>query len=192
MSGRTTWFARDAAKHRRELVVELGEEHGAAVLAVLDVLDAWAQEQRSGGAVRGGFRTLARESFASVDECRRIVEHAARIGALDDLHVDADGRRFTLRVSGWAADQERGRAAIEARWEALRDRLKEQRARERGRVTRRVRSVVLARGGGCCAHCASTAELQIDHIHPIARGGTSDLANLQVLCGPCNRAKGAS
>lgn len=33
--------------------------------------------------------------------------------------------------------------------------------------------------------------LQVDHVVPIARGGTNVLGNLQALCGPCNNAKGA-
>lgn len=109
--GRTTWFARDAAFHRRELIVELGAEHGAPALAVLDVLSAWAQEQREGGQVKGGYLTLAREAFTAIDAARAVVEHAARIGVLDDFELLPDGRRFTCRVSGWRDEQDRARAA---------------------------------------------------------------------------------
>lgn len=114
MSGRTTWYAEDAAWHRRELIVEIGEEFGAGGVLVMKVFRAWAQEQRSNGCgkVRGGFRSLAREAFVTVADARAVVEGAAAIGALDDLEVDQDGRRFTCRVSGWTADQERGRAAF--------------------------------------------------------------------------------
>lgn len=111
-SGRTTWWAKDAAWLRRELIVELGEEHGPGGATVLDALSSWAQEQRDDGFVRGGFRSLAREAFVTTEVARAIVEHAAAIGALDELTVDDDGRRFTCRVSGWMADQERGRAAF--------------------------------------------------------------------------------
>lgn len=112
--GRTTWYAEDAAWHRRELIVELGEEFGPGGVTVMKVLRAWAQEQRSngGGQIRNGFRSLAREAFVTVPDAKSVVEHAADIGALDDLEIDPDGRRFTCRVSGWTADQERGRAAF--------------------------------------------------------------------------------
>jgi 5-methylcytosine-specific restriction endonuclease McrA len=31
----------------------------------------------------------------------------------------------------------------------------------------------------------------IDHIQPVARAGTNDRSNLQLLCQPCNSSKGA-
>lgn len=111
-AGRTSWWPKDAAWLRRELIVELGEEHGPGGATVLDALSGWAQEQRAHGEVRGGFRTLAREAFVTIDQARAIVQHAAQIGALDDLTVAEDGRRFDCRVSGWQADSERGRAAF--------------------------------------------------------------------------------
>ena len=53
-----------------------------------------------------------------------------------------------------------------------------------------VKQLVMIRDGGKCTHCGSTVELQFDHIIPIARGGSSNPENLQILCGPCNRRKG--
>lgn len=48
------------------------------------------------------------------------------------------------------------------------------------------------RASGRCEVCGSTeAPFEIDHIMPYSRGGTHDRANLQLLCKPCNRAKGA-
>ncbi len=44
--------------------------------------------------------------------------------------------------------------------------------------------------GSSCAACASKERLVIDHIIPIARGGSCERSNLQVLCAPCNSAKG--
>lgn len=42
-----------------------------------------------------------------------------------------------------------------------------------------------------CAFCGVEDDLQIDHIIPIAKGGNNALKNLQLLCGKCNRRKGA-
>lgn len=32
---------------------------------------------------------------------------------------------------------------------------------------------------------------EVDHINPISRGGSNDKTNIQILCMPCNRSKGA-
>jgi 5-methylcytosine-specific restriction protein A len=42
-----------------------------------------------------------------------------------------------------------------------------------------------------CVRCGDTEELQADHVRPIALYPelALDLANLQTLCGPCNRRK---
>ena len=42
-----------------------------------------------------------------------------------------------------------------------------------------------------CAQCGATTNLEVDHIVPLARAGSNDPDNLQWLCRPCNRAKGA-
>jgi 5-methylcytosine-specific restriction endonuclease McrA len=41
---------------------------------------------------------------------------------------------------------------------------------------------------GKCVYCRCdiTKSYQVDHIVPVARGGTNDKANLQLLCKPCN------
>lgn len=46
------------------------------------------------------------------------------------------------------------------------------------------------RDGFFCASCGHAGnDLQIDHIEPVAKGGTNDLSNLQLLCPPCNLTK---
>jgi hypothetical protein len=54
-----------------------------------------------------------------------------------------------------------------------------------------VRREVFRRDGGRCAACGSDELLQFDHVIPVALGGASTAANLQLLCAPCNREKGA-
>jgi hypothetical protein len=120
-AGRTTWSARDAAHHDRELVVELLEEFGPAGPYVDVVLRDLAQQQRDGGTIKTGFRSLGRKTKLDPEHVRRIVEHGAAIGIFDDLEIDTDGRRFTCRVSGWDADQDRGKSA----WKKAAQRAKE-------------------------------------------------------------------
>ncbi len=47
---------------------------------------------------------------------------------------------------------------------------------------------------GCCAICRHVLgnDFERDHITPIALGGSSDIKNIQLLCRPCNRQKGAN
>ena len=47
------------------------------------------------------------------------------------------------------------------------------------------------RRGGRCAACGGDELLQFDHVIPVALGGSSTPENLQLLCAPCNREKGA-
>ena len=54
-----------------------------------------------------------------------------------------------------------------------------------------VKQLVWMRDGGRCRNCGAQAELQFDHIIPVTMGGSSEPANLQILCGPCNRRKSA-
>lgn len=53
-----------------------------------------------------------------------------------------------------------------------------------------LRALVFARDDLRCVRCGSDVYLTIDHIIPLARGGTDDIENLQTLCRPCNAAKG--
>jgi len=54
-----------------------------------------------------------------------------------------------------------------------------------------VKIAVAARDGGRCRRCGSTADLHFDHVIPWSKGGANTVANIQLLCGPCNRRKGA-
>jgi hypothetical protein len=52
-----------------------------------------------------------------------------------------------------------------------------------------VRLAVWARDEGRCVMCSSTADLQFDHIIPVAKGGANTVENIQLLCRRCNLKK---
>ena len=52
-----------------------------------------------------------------------------------------------------------------------------------------VRTEVWRRDGGKCVQCESKQNLQFDHIIAVTRGGATSVANLQLLCQPCNGSK---
>jgi hypothetical protein len=59
-------------------------------------------------------------------------------------------------------------------------------------IPRSVRLEVFRRDGGRCTECGSGFELQYDHVIPLSLGGGGTAENLQLLCGDCNRRKGAA
>jgi 5-methylcytosine-specific restriction endonuclease McrA len=60
--------------------------------------------------------------------------------------------------------------------------------RPRGRRWQAIRLQVLARYGRVCIHCGAPAT-DIDHLVPIADGGTDELSNLRPACAACNRGR---
>ena len=67
----------------------------------------------------------------------------------------------------------------------------ERAAPRREPIARDVRRAVFERDGGRCVECGASFDLQYDHVIPLALGGANTAANLQILCAPCNQAKGA-
>lgn len=55
-----------------------------------------------------------------------------------------------------------------------------------------VRRAVMSRDGETCVKCGSNERPTLDHVFPYSKGGEDLIDNLQVLCSPCNRRKGAT
>lgn len=66
------------------------------------------------------------------------------------------------------------------------------RQRPSGGDWKKLRTAVMRRDGRFCRYCwRPCLDIQIDHIHPISRGGSNDIRNLCVSCPTCNGSKGA-
>lgn len=64
----------------------------------------------------------------------------------------------------------------------------------RERISKRTRFEVFKRDRFTCQYCGGKppeVTLELDHIHPVAKGGTNDILNLCTSCKECNRGKGA-
>lgn len=65
---------------------------------------------------------------------------------------------------------------------------------ERKAIARSIRFEVFKRDSFTCQYCGASAPdalLVVDHIKPVAEGGSNDITNLIVACQPCNAGKGA-
>jgi 5-methylcytosine-specific restriction endonuclease McrA len=58
------------------------------------------------------------------------------------------------------------------------------------RQWRKLRALVLARDGYICHWCTGPAT-HVDHLTPVARGGTDHPSNLVAACADCNLRRGA-
>jgi hypothetical protein len=59
-------------------------------------------------------------------------------------------------------------------------------------VSKRLRYEILRRDNHACRYCGKAApetELRVDHVIPVALGGTDDPSNLVTACEPCNTGK---
>lgn len=109
-------------------------------------------------------------------------------------YTSAKGQNSYARSLDWGFDQLRAglREAQERR--ARQSTTQFLRQRERALVTDRVRMQIFRRDDFRCRMCGASgregAELHVDHIVPVSRGGRSGLENLQALCKACNLGKG--
>jgi len=107
----------------------------------------------------------------------------------DDFYWDTDN--LTAEEVGlliW--DRSRRHEAKLARLRKLQVQATEIAASRRERIPDDVRAFVWERDEGRCVSCGSEESLQFDHVIPVAKGGGSGAANIQLLCADCNGQKG--
>lgn len=105
--------------------------------------------------------------------------------ALYGFVLCSDGRLYhpivtSLAVHAWTSHHRLRHAALR----------KHGSKRIKGGRWAKIRARILERDGYCCQFCGSFGSLlEVDHIMPLAEGGTHQDYNLQILCQPCNRKK---
>jgi len=101
-----------------------------------------------------------------------------------------DQERDVLLIKQFVLRRERDHERLKRGVEALENLEKLDRV-SRTPIAEAVRLFVWQRDGGKCVKCGSQESLEFDHIIPVSKGGSSTERNIQLLCEPCNRAKGA-
>lgn len=62
-------------------------------------------------------------------------------------------------------------------------------------ISKRLRYEILRRDNYACRYCGASApgvKLTVDHVVPVALGGTDEATNLATSCGPCNAGKSSA
>lgn len=108
-------------------------------------------------------------------------ERRLELQAWEDIYVDGSGRYGTSDWPGWIEMGLPERPVYDG---------PESPAEKRTNVSQNLRFTVYRRDGFRCVACGSEDEPTLDHRTPVAKGGTNDPENLQVLCRPCNTSKG--
>lgn len=150
-------------------------------------LDAWRK------ANKGKVNAWARAWADANPDARKAYEKAYRVANKDKL---------TARTMAWrAANRERWDEAARVWHEANRPRVRtiwrNRRARVRNANGKHTVDQILdliEKQRNRCAACRKSLKggYHADHIMPLARGGSNDIGNIQLLCVACNLSKGHS
>lgn len=106
--------------------------------------------------------------------------------------IPAIGRGVAGHIPGTQPEQAAllDRTSLEER--AARGARRRRDGRERSRAYAKKAEIFERDAGVCylCGQALDVSDVEIDHVIPLARGGTNDLDNLRVVHPSCNRAKG--
>lgn len=146
-----------------------------------------------------------RERYASDKEYRELVSQKGRERRQNNAEkVKETQRRYRdenrakLRESSYRwrtqnrdAINERKRMAYHLNPDADAIRASSMMRRALGKVSAEIIKEIYAEQNGCCAYCGIEVgqKYDVDHIHPVSKGGTNARKNLCIACPPCNRSK---
>lgn len=125
----------------------------------------------------------------------------ARKDAATAAWAKANPKKRVNFVRKWQAKNPEKAKAYTAEWYASRDNRTAHAHRRRARkaggggkhTATDLRQILEAQDHKCiyCRVSLRNVRKHVDHIHPLALGGSNDKSNLQYLCAPCNLSKGA-
>lgn len=118
--------------------------------------------------------------------------------AVHEVHrLAAEIKQVAKPIAHWGGELPYDSVALMVYRLLVPDELREERDRIRRQTLKRkpisasLRRRVHERDHYRCVECGTHLNLQVDHVVPVAAGGTNDFDNLQTLCRTCNIRKGA-
>lgn len=112
-----------------------------------------------------------------------------------DLCLDFRRPKHRINSAAWRnRNPEKANDRCGARVRAYSQRRKSAKRLAEGEFTRQDINRLIAFQGNKCASCKESLDnsgYHVDHIQPLAKGGTNWPENLQILCPSCNLSKGA-
>jgi 5-methylcytosine-specific restriction endonuclease McrA len=153
----------------------------------------------SNGIVLADCVQARRQLYHDIYVCQK--RRPQKLGWIDGAADEWVFRDLLLKIENVAYDDD---VALEIECFILRrERARENRRQEVDRLKRKVRNrrgsipadelrEAWKRCDGQCVLCGSREKLEFDHIVPVALGGSNTARNIQLLCEPCNRSKGAT
>lgn len=117
---------------------------------------------------------------------RYIEDHRSEIVAKQRAYYRANRAQFAAKRDEWRRkNPDRFRVQSQVAYQRRRARLADGPG-----VSTRDWCRMLARFRWCCAYCGERrADLQMEHVVPLARGGRHSIGNVLPACPPCNRSK---
>jgi len=137
----------------------------------------------------------------AANRARYLAQREARLAYRRQYYADnratilANEQKRGLRLKSEISERlKRHRRANPELYRARENSKRARRARAPGKFTRQDISRIMFLQRNRCAYCPADLKRNawhVDHIEPIARGGSNFPSNLQMLCAPCNMAKRA-
>ena len=132
-------------------------------------------------------------------------KNAERLKAWLATYTAENKDKQKARSAAWYASNKEKMSANVAAWrvenpEKFRRSVRATSARRRARklkaggkyTTADVQRIYKAQGGKCaCCREKVGTDYHVDHIQPLAKGGSNSPSNIQILCPPCNKSKNA-